>query len=57
MAAEVYTFMDAFDAMIVIVLDYPLLLKKSMPIYMFTDSKQLFDVIIVEYEQQKNDLR
>lgn len=39
LAAEVYAFMDAFDSMTVIVTDYLLLLKTSVPVQMFTDSK------------------
>lgn len=45
MAAEVYSFMNAFDAMAVVVSDYLLLLKKSVLVYIFTDSKQIFDAI------------
>lgn len=45
MAAEVYAFMDAIDTMTVTVTDSSLLLKKSVPVHMFTDMKQLFDSI------------
>ena len=45
MAGETYAFSDAFDQAYVMKRDLEALYDKNMPLMMFTDSKQLFDVL------------
>eukprot|EP00171_Calliarthron_tuberculosum_P004827 IDg4827t1 len=45
MAAETYAFTNAFDQTFVLKHDMEKMLHKTIPLKMFTDSKQLFDVI------------
>lgn len=46
MAAEVYAFVDAFDAVMILAHDLWKTLDQEIPLYLFTDSKQLFDAIL-----------
>ena len=45
MAGEVYAFSAVFDQAYVIKHDLERILRQSIPLLMFTDSKQMFDVI------------
>lgn len=46
MGGEVCAFMDAFDSVFTLAADLELIYARKLHIYMFTDSKQLFDAMI-----------
>lgn len=45
MGGELYAFTDAFDAVATIAIDLSHAFRRKIPVRMFTDSKQVFDVI------------
>lgn len=45
MACELFAFIEALDASVSLVADLKNMLEKKVPLHMFIDSKQVFDVV------------
>lgn len=57
MGGELYAFTDSFDASVTLATDLSRVLGKNVSVRMFTDSKQVFDVITHAKRRLKSDWR